>query len=145
MSSYMYMYMDVQQGNRRGQPRGTYSTIHAQRTKKRFKMLGQIVNSTTILIGHYSRGIRRFARPFGCIARKLANDQLLFYALHAYILRSKMVNSLICTLNICITDNRHYEACFKAFCKGFSDYFELRVPFPSKKGLASTPSPLKVK
>ena len=48
---------------------------------KRFKMLGHFVRSTAILTGHYCRGISRYARPFGCIARKLATDQLLFCSL----------------------------------------------------------------
>ena len=48
-------------------------------------MLGHFDGSTTILTGHYSRDISRFARPFGCIARKLANDQLLFCALYVAV------------------------------------------------------------
>ena len=40
-----------------------------------------------ILPDHYSRGISHFSKPFGCIAQKLANDQLLhvFCALHVDI------------------------------------------------------------
>ena len=30
------------------------------------------------LTGHYSSGVSSFARPFGCIARKLVNDKVLF-------------------------------------------------------------------
>ena len=62
-------------------------TMYVRAQRKNFMMLGYRVRSTTIFIGHfYSKGISRFGRPFGCIAWKLANDQLLVCALHVHVM-----------------------------------------------------------
>ena len=57
-----------------------YPTVPEHKIRD-LRCLDILSDQLQFLTGHYSRGISRFARPFGCIARKLANDQLLFCAL----------------------------------------------------------------